>query len=316
MTAKNTWSAKVAHPWSSEALLAKALCYVQEMQPLSREDWRFGLTSAFVLEFLARATLSKTSPVLLADPKDWSNIYYALGNQPTAQKFIPKSIDSSSVLARLRDIIPEFTTELEGFAAQHINRRNEELHAGSIPFEGLPTTWLAPFYRTCQVLLESISLNLEYLFGEDETKLAEKLIAAWRDQSAKAVQKAIAAHKTIWDAKENDEKSKLTQKATAWATRHNGHRVNCPSCTTEAMIIGSAAAPPNIRLKNDLIIEVQDHLPTKFECVACGLKIAGLSQLTACGLGATYKSTSTYDAADYYAPEDPHEEFEDDNNEY
>lgn len=316
MTKKTTSSAKVLHPWSAASLLAKALRYAQEMQPLSREDWRFGLTSAFVLEFLARSALAETSPVLLADTKDWNNVYFALGKQPTAQKFIPKSVDISAVLTRLREIVPAFTTELEGFAAQHINRRNEELHAGSVPFEGLPTTWLAPFYRTCEVLLAVVSKDLEYLFGAEEAKLAETLIAAWRDESAKAVQKAIGAHKTIWDAKEAPERKKLVQKATAWSTRHNGHRVTCPACGTEALVIGTAAAAPIKRLQDDLIVEVQDHLPTKFECVACGLKIAGLSQLTACGLGATYKSTSTYDAADYYAPEDQYQEFEDDNNEY
>lgn len=316
MTNKTTSSAKALHPWSVESLLAKALRYAQEMQPLSREDWRFGLTSAFVLEFLARSALAETSPVLLADAKDWNNVYFALGKQPTVQKFIPKSVDVSAVLARLREIVPAFTTELEGFAAQHINRRNEELHAGSIPFEGLPTTWLAPFYRTCEVLLAVVSKDLEYLFGAEEAKLAETLIAAWRDESAKAVQKAIGAHATIWDAKEATERSELVQKATAWSTRHNGHRVTCPACRTEALVIGTAAAAPIKRLQGDLIVEVQDHLPTKFECVACGLKLAGLSQLTACGLGATYKSTSTYDAADYYAPEDQYQEFEDDNNEY
>jgi len=316
MTKTNAKSGKISHPWSCEALLAKALRYVQEMQPLSREDWRFGLSSAFVLEFLARSALAAKSPVLLADAKDWNNIYFALGEQPTAQKFIPKSIDSSAVLARLRDIVPAFTTELEGFAAQHVNRRNEELHTGSIPFDDLPTTWLGPFYQTCQVLLASMSRDLEYLFGADEAKLAAKLIAASRDESAKAIQKAISAHKTVWDAKDADERKSLVQKAAIWATRQHGHRVTCPACASQALVSGTAAAAPVKQLKGNLIEEVQDHLPTKFECIACGLKVAGLSQLTACGLGATYKSTSLYDAADYYAPEDPHEEFEDDNNEY
>lgn len=316
MTNKTASSSKVVHPWSAEALLAKALRYSQEMQPLSREDWRFGLTSAFVLEFLARSTLAATSPVLLADAKDWNNIYFALGKQPTASKFIPKSVDISAVLTRLRDIVPAFTTELEGFAAQHINRRNEELHAGSIPFEGLPTTWLALFYMTCQVLLEAQSQELEYLFGADEAKLAAQLITASRDESAKTVQKSITAHKTVWESNDTEERTKLAQKATVWAARQHGHRVTCPSCACEALVFGTPVSAPVKRLKDDLIIEVQDHLPAKFECVSCNLKIAGLSQLTACGLGATYKSTSTYDAADYYAPEDEHEQFEDDNNEY
>jgi hypothetical protein len=70
------------------------------------------------------------------------------------------------------------------------------------------------------------------------------------------------------------------------------------------------------KLDGDLIVETQEYLPAKFECVACKLKIAGLSQLSACNLGATYKATFTYDAADYYAPEDQHPGFDDDNNEY
>ena len=59
----------------------------------------------------------------------------------------------------------------------------------------------------------------------------------------------------------------------------------------------------------------QRVLPAKFECVACQLKISGLSQLSACGLGAPYKSTTTYNAADFYADQYA-AGFEDDNNEY
>jgi hypothetical protein len=53
-----------------------------------------------------------------------------------------------------------------------------------------------------------------------------------------------------------------------------------------------------------------------FPLTPCRLKIAGLSQLTACGLGVPFKSTSTYDAADYFAPDDQYAGFDDDNNEY
>lgn len=307
---------KLSHPWSSGALLSKATRYAQEMQTHSREDWRFGLNSAFVLEFLARAALASVSPALLADAKDWNNLYFALGNDPKATRFIPKSIDTSSVLSRLRDTLPTFTSEHEGFTAQHINRRNEELHAGSLPFDGLSTAWLAAFYQTSQVLLKAVSRDLNDLFGDEEAKLAEQLIAASRDESAKAVQKAIAAHKLVWEAKGKDEKEKLLRQAATWATRVHGHRAPCPACQSDALVAGEPVSAPVRRLQGDLIVEAQDYLPSKFECVACQLKIAGLSQLTACGLGATYKSTSTYDAADYYAPEDTHQDFEDDNNEY
>jgi hypothetical protein len=81
---------KIVHPWCSDALLAKAQRYAEEMQSYSPEDWQFGLSSTFVLEFLGRATLANISPVLLAEPSDWNNIYYAVGGAPKASKFNPR----------------------------------------------------------------------------------------------------------------------------------------------------------------------------------------------------------------------------------
>ena len=306
---------KVAHPWSRDALLAKAQRYAQEMLSHPRDDWHFGLTSTFVLEFLARATLANIHPTLLADAKDWNNIYFALGHTPTTPKYLPRSITTSAVMTHLRDVLPAFTPELEGFAAQHINRRNEELHAGSTPFDGLHTTWLANFYQTCSVFLEALGESLAHLIGTDEAAFAQKLIEASRDQSAKAVSKAIAAHKTVWESKDPAERNKLERQASVWATRQAGHRVKCPACGNDALVAGTPVPAAIRKLDGDLIVETQDYLPSRFECVACQLKITGLSQLTACGLGATYKSTSTYDAAEYYAPDDDYHGYEEDNNE-
>lgn len=309
-------ASKTAHPWSKDALLAKAQRYAEHMLSHSRDDWQFGLLSTFVLEFLGRASLARVSPALLAELRDWNNLYFSLGFDPTAKKFIPRSIDVTTVFARLREINPEFTTELEGFAAQHVNRRNEELHTGGTPFDSLTTDWLAIYYETCHVLLRSLGESLELLFGPEEKKAAEAMIAALRDESAKSVKQSIAAHKTVWESKDTKERTKLKAQASTWATRQAGHRVICPACGNDALVTGSPMAAPLRRLDGDLIVETQEYLPSKFECVACQLKISGLSQLSACSLGSTFKVTSSFDAADYYAPEDKYSGYEDDNNEY
>ena len=315
-TKKDSTSAKTVHPWSRDALLAKAQRYAEEMLMHSRSDWHFGLLSTFVLEFVGRAALAKVSPTLLAEPKDWNNLYFSLGFTPTATKFIPRSIEVTTVFARLREILPAFTPELEGFAAQHLNRRNEELHAGSAPFDGLKTTWLPTYYETCSVLLISMGESLSFLFGPNETKVAETLIAASKDESAKAVMKSIAAHKTVWESKDANERTKLTGQASTWATRPTGHRLLCPGCSNDALVTGTPISAPLRKLDGDLIVETQEYLPAKFECVACQLKISGLSHLSACGLSSTFKRTFTYDAADYYASQDEYVGYEDDNNEY
>lgn len=316
MTTGQTMTSKTSHPWSNDSLLAKAQRYSQEMRLHSRDDWQFGLTSTFVLEFVARAALANISPTLLADPKDWNNLYFSLGRVPNASKFTPRSIDISTVFSRIADVIPAFTPELAGFAVQHLHRRNEELHTGDNPFEGLKTNWLAHFYEASKILLFSMRKELVFLVGDEESKVAEKLIAASKDESAKAVAKAVSAHKVVWEGMDSAEQSKLTLQASNWATRQAGHRVICPSCKNDALVVGAPIAEPIRKLDGDLIVEAQEYLPAKFECIACRLKIAGLSQLSACSLGATYKATSTYDAVAYYTPEDEHPGFDDDNNEY
>src|SRR5262249_33566149 len=113
-------------------------------------------------------------------------------------------------------------------------------------------------------------------------------------------------------------RDKATAIATLWATKHAGHRVACPACGSVAIVAGDSISAPKKTISGDMITEKQEHLPNKFECIACGMKIAGLSQLTAAGLGDVYVKSRTYNASEFYAttPEDEYDGYEDDNNEY
>lgn len=304
------------HPWSKDALFAKAQRFAEDMLQNPKDDWRFALWSTLTLELLGRAALANINPALLAEAKDWNNLYFSLGFTPTANKFVPKSIDVTTVFFRLREVLPDFTTELEGFAALHMTRRNEELHAGSTPFDSLKSAaWLPIYYQACTVLVESLGEKLDILVGNEEAEFARTIIKAYRDESAKIVLKSVEAHKTIWHGKPEAERNKLSHQASTWATRQRGHRVICPSCGCDAIVTGSAIAAPFQKIEGDLMIETQQYLPSRFECVACQLKISGLSQLTACELSNTYKATFTYDLAEYYAPDDDYAGYEYDNNE-
>lgn len=292
--------------WSSEALLAKAQRYAEKMLACPRDEWEFALWSSLTLEFLLRADLANYSAALLADAKDPNNLISALGYEPTAKKFIPKTIATAEVVDRLTSLLPDkFTPELAGFSQRHTTQRNSELHSGHAAFDGVKhSSWLPLFYKTCKVLLEDLDSDLAVVFGTDEAITAGKLIATLADDAAKAVKGAIAAHEKVWSAKDKREQDKLAAQATIWATRHAGHGVKCPACGSDALVVGEAIAPPQKSIKGDLITEKQEHLPSKFECVACGMKMAGLSQLSAAGLGDVYVETRTYDASEYYAPAD------------
>ena len=278
--------------------------------------------SALALELLGRAALARISPTLLAAESKGGekskggadNLIYALGLTPRTPKFVPRSINVSTVFERLSVLNPEFT-DLAGFSISHMQRRNQELHSGNSSFDGLgPSSWLPLHYRACTVLIESLGKKLELLVGKNEADAAAAMIAASLDESAKSVGKAIHDHKAKWAAKTPEEQQTLSKQAKLWANRYEGHRVICPACDSTGLVTGEPIAPPIKTMEEDFVVETQKHLPSKFECIACGLKISGLPQLAASNLGDTYTLTSRYDAADYYRT--PYDEYEDDNNEY
>lgn len=304
--------------WSKDELLKKSQRYAAIMCSHSKDSWEYAFWSTLVLELLGRASLSNVSPTLLADAKDWNNIYSALGHAPKAQKFIPKSIDISSVFTRLKEVISGFTTDNVSFSILHMSRRNSELHSADAPFDSIKNSaWLPSFYQTSEILLISMGESLELLIGKPEAKIAKKMIAAANDDSAKIIAKTVNGYKVVWESNNELMKKKLSEQASAWATKQNGHRVKCPSCESDALVTGEASAAPIKTIKDDLITEKQEYMPNKFECIACGLKVTGLSHLSACGLNGTFTATHTYDAVDYYTPihdDDPFDGYEPDFN--
>ena len=160
-----------------------------------------------------------------------------------------------------------------------------------------------------------MGFTLEEFVGAEEAKAAEELIAAAADEGAKAVRGEVEAHAKVWGAKADGERDTLVGQAQVWAQRQIGHRVECPSCGTVALVSGRPVAAATRTLDDDIIVEKQEHLPTHFECIACGLKINTLAKLAVVGLADRYTNRQEYDAAEVYAPEpDEWAGYEEDNN--
>lgn len=304
--------------WDAQSLFDKAERYMQQAAGLDNDGWDYALWSSLALELLARAALANIHPALLADAERQSaSLISALGFEPVEKKFSPKSIAVTEVFKRLVVLVPDFLAEHESFGVQHTGRRNAELHSGELGFDGIRGgTWQPRFYQTCAVLLTSMGMSLRDFVGKDEAKAAKALIEAASDEKAKAVFGEIDAHQKTWKAKSERERATLADQAIVWATRQEGHRVVCPACESAALVTGAPVAAAVRTLDGDEIVEKQEYLPDRFECIACALKIAGLSRLTVVGLSDRYTNTQTYDAAEFYA-EAPDEwaQYEDDNNE-
>jgi hypothetical protein len=310
----------LASAWEAQALYDKAERYIQQAQALNKDGWDYALWTSLSLELLARAALSNVHPALLAEQdrdRSAANLISALGFPSFESSSAPKSITVSEVFNRLAALLPNFHKENASFGTQHTGRRNAELHSGEPAFDGLKTaTWQPKFYQTCKILLESMGKTLEEFVGADEAKAAEAVMAAAADESAKAVKGDVAAHQKVWESKDTKERKTLTAQALLWARRSAGHRVRCPACKSAALVSGEAVTEPTQKLENDTITERQEYLPTHLECVACGLKVNGLSRLAVVDLADRYVNTKHYDAAEYYATQqDEWYGYEEDNNE-
>lgn len=269
------------------------------MQSHTADEWQYGFWSALALELLIRAALAHISPTLLADTSKWRNLTYALGFEPTAKKFSPSSVTTREALSRLNELIPDFTEEAAGFCTKHVGRRNSELHTGELAFEALGTSqWLPRFLSACSILLKSMGRELSDLFSDSAA--AQEMINSLEDAAAKAVNQDINAHAQVWKNKEDNERDAAAAQAETWAIRQAGHRVNCPSCGSRALVRGNASGTVATEVTSDVVVQRQTMLPSSFECVACGLRISGLSKLSACGLGDAFSAKSTYSAAEFF----------------
>src|ERR1700692_464367 len=103
--------------WTHDLLWSKARAYVEKALEAPRDDDLFPFWASLALEFLARSALAYVHPVLLAEAmdSDGRNLLHALGFEPKVKNFVPKSIQTSDVLARCEQIVPDFTKDFESF---------------------------------------------------------------------------------------------------------------------------------------------------------------------------------------------------------
>jgi len=295
--------------WERDPLLAKARLFFQHAFNTQRDDASFGLWCSLGLELLARATLASVSPTLLAQPdNEQKNLLHVVHKE--SELAFPKSIAAIQVFDLCKRMFPVFSEEDRKVTLALLNRRNAELHSGAAAFEEYRSSqWLAGFYHACRSLATALEESLEDLFGEQEAKFAEEVLAENRDNVKKEVLSAIAAHKRVFETKQQDEQEtakleaeKLGQELST--KRH--HRVTCPACGCTATVQGRPFGKEHVTHdESGEIIVKQAVSPTEFSCPACGLKLATYAQLETAGLGDHYTRKTTYSAAEYYGLIEP-----------
>lgn len=294
--------------WDRDPLWAKSKLFFERAFEQDRDDPLFGFWCSLGLELLARAALSSKSPLLLAAPDTLhKHLLYALGEEtdPNAAR----SIDTKRVYRICQTIFPTFTSEDLNACMGLLARRNDELHSGNSSFESYPPKiWLSGFYRACKSLVEILGETLEILFGSEEARIAEEILAEDRAKVKHQVQSAIAAHRKVFLDKSAEEQAKARAASAELAKKlafQRHHKVECPACGSVATVQGEVFGQRRVRHLGDVIEVRQPVAPRSFHCSACDLKLIGYAQLEEADLGGHYTRKAEYFPDEFYDLIDP-----------
>lgn len=289
--------------WEKDTLLSKSKVFFDKAFQEDKENIFFGLMCAMGLETISRAALAKISPTLLAEPdKDHINLLHAL-NLGSA-KSPKKSISTAQVLVLCKTLIPEFTEEHLKSASAIVNRRNEEVHTGTAAFlEYRTQQWIEGFYKCCKVLADFLEQSLESIFGAEEAKAAKLILKETETKVIEKTKSLIAAHAKVFESKTEEERNELKAEAEKQGeilSHSKHHRVKCPACASGATVTGDVYGKDQIEHADAEIIVRQTVIPTKFSCIACGLKLTGYGQLSTAGVGDHFNHRTHYRPEEFY----------------
>lgn len=289
--------------WEATDYWRKAQLYAQRALEDGREVWERAFWSALGLEFLARATLSNIHPALNADPQSELNLFYAFGFDIKGQ---PRSLPVHAVLGRLERLVPEFDKPTREFCDFFIIVRNRELHTGELAFEGLAEAeWLPRYYRASGILCASLGHQLNELVGPETASTAEKLIAALESDKLADVKKAIAAHRAVFEGKEEEEKERLKVEQEVLARTWLGaaQAATCPACGAVAKLSGELERESEPMYQEGLLVVEQTYLANRLECGACDLVLRDIQEIHHAGLNPHFTRLIETDLHAYFEPE-------------
>ncbi|KFC19164.1 hypothetical protein [Chryseobacterium sp. FH1] len=299
--------------WTYEKLWLKGKVYISKALLQDRESEMFPFFAAIALEFIARASLAKIHPVLLADPREGENILYVFGFQKKPI-YTPISIPTKSVLERCEVIVPNFTDSEKVFCKEITTKRNEELHSGNLGFDNFPTkVWLSKYYKTLKILLEFQEKTLLDFLGNDEAEAAEEMIAERDADLEKRVRDRISLYRrnfALLTIESQKEKISISEKDKWFGSRVYRKDETCPSCGNNGVMTGKLISVMEGTANEYEITQKMNILPTHFSCLCCDLELVNHQELDAIELGGQYKIEEVFEPREYFELDDYEPDFD------
>lgn len=296
--------------FSHEALWLKAKLFMNyAMDPDEQRTFdERALWASLSFELLAKAALSKHSPLLIADIReDGIDLLTAAGLIPGENTLI--TISAKTVMSRCHLAFRPFR-DAEAMAI--IRNRNEYLHTGKPNFTDIPeAAWWPRYWAQVRILVNALDLEIADLVGPKCVAKVEAYLVQNRKNIEERVEMLIARAKQAFERKNSGIFNR--HEAAVW-DRQTSLRQNlgysaaepCPACNGVGLLEGEDVLDSNVQVEQssdddyDAWLEVtvaSDY----FSCPVCHLVLDGFELISQTKISESFKDVG--DIAEHMEPE-------------
>ena len=297
-------------PYDERALWLKAKLFLNhamdEEEPRTFDER--ALWASLALELLAKASLARVSPLLIASPtEEGTNLLIASGLVEGQARL--NSVKAHTLYSRCHQAFRPFNEK----EAQTITwARNEYLHGGSAVFTAIPAdAWWPRYWAQAFILVNAQDKVLEELVGLDRVPVVEGHLAKNRKNIEHRAEMLISrAQQRLAQHRSGDLPAKLANK---WASSTDltvglSHRAeaSCPACGAMGTIEGEEIEKTEPRYEqvaeDDFEAWVELSVGTDyFSCPTCRLVLDSWDLINVTELPPNFADTGDY--GDYAEPE-------------
>lgn len=296
--------------YDHHALWMKARLFINHaMDDEPRSFDEQALWASLSLELLAKAALSKRSPLLIATPsEDGDNLLTAAGLIEGDAQF--KSIPAHTLYSRCSKAFKPFS---EKEAKAITGARNNYLHGASARFSPIPAeAWWPKFWAQALILIYALDLTIEDFVGFEREKVVEDHLDKNRKNVADRVEMLISHARQRLAMKKSGRMTEATARefsspAYLTASLTYSETETCPACGAIGTIEGDDVETSEIRSPDSGYDEYEglfnlEVVSDYFSCPKCRLVLNGTMYITQAGLPETFLTVveDTRDWGDEY----------------
>jgi len=280
--------------WDPDALWMKAKLFINnaldpdEVRPFDEQ----ALWASLSLELLAKAALSRASPVLIAAPdEDGRNLLAAAGLVRGATSF--RSVKAHTLFKRCALAFRPFNADEAGKLAQN---RNDYLHSGTPSFAPIPPeAWWPRFWAQADILVEACGKDMDAFVGEAHAPQVRRLLQQNTQTLRDRVQALIERARR--DLARYEDKTMSGREITEWERPRDrsaglSHDVlaDCPACDfDDALLEGDEVIEEEVVWEQYSESDFDAHLvltieASHFSCSRCHLVLDSPTQVELAGL--------------------------------